>query len=234
MEKSKFENEYSVGRSKIQPGHSTIPGWRIEQEFNPGVLIGNWNEENRNFIKENHKHDSMYRTMYRNYGLVKPDVIVRRRAEQHNTGMPPELFLNHHGNKYMHNMVTWYDEDYNGRWREKGLPPRHYDRHSMKWLPEKSDHCVQEPPTNFGLLPLLQKYWAAQAADLERGDYMSTYTVSYGPYIPLPRHTRNAQPVFESTTLHPVNKTLKDLHLRNTPLLKSPEQLPAEMSYVSC
>ncbi|KAL8592458.1 hypothetical protein ACOMHN_021400 [Nucella lapillus] len=221
--------------SSLPAAQAQIPGWKIESHFKPGVLIGNWNEENRNFIKGNYKHNSTYRTNYYDYGPCRrPDVIVRRQGEQHNTGLPAELLLHHHGNKYANNLVTWYDEDYNGRWREKNMPPlRHFDNNKLKWEPEKSDLHVQEPPTNFGLLPELQKKWAVQLAEQDTGDYLTTYTLNYTPYIPLPRLPRFATPRLESTTLHPVNKTLKDLHLRNTPVFKRPELLPAEMTYVS-
>ena len=66
------------------------------------------------------------------------------------------------------------------------------------------------------------------------GDYLSTYTVSYKD-IDSDKMVkmRYATPKPDSTTLHPVNKTLKDLHLRNTPMMKSPEKLPAEMTNVS-
>lgn len=93
--------------------------------------------------------------------------------------------------------------------------------------------CVSsttDPPTNWGLMGQLQKEWAARMADQCLGDYLSTYTVSYQDVPPeLMVKERYATPKPDSTTLHPVNRTLKDLHLRNTPMMKSPEKLPAEM-----
>lgn len=94
--------------------------------------------------------------------------------------------------------------------------------------------CSTAPPTNWGLLGKLQKEWAAQVADQCMGDYLSTYSVSYQEVeADKMVKMRYATPKPDSTTLHPVNKTLKDLHLRNTPMMKSPEKLPAEMTSVS-
>ncbi|KAK7090993.1 hypothetical protein V1264_010718 [Littorina saxatilis] len=150
------------------PRKWNLPGWRIEQKFAPGVLIGNWSEERDNFIKGDFKHNSTHRTDFRKFGGQAPDVTVRRRGELRNHGLPAELLIHHHnGNRYSSNMVSWYDEDYNGRWREKTLPKlRGWNSHQLAWIPEKNDHPVQEPPTNFGLLGHMHREWAAQLANL--------------------------------------------------------------------
>ena len=96
------------------------------------------------FMKGENKHNSTNRTDFRNFGSHRPDVIVRRKGELRNHGLPPELVFHHHGNKYASNMVSWYDEDYNGRWREKKLPKlRDWNSHQLAWMPEKNDHPVQ-------------------------------------------------------------------------------------------
>ncbi|KAK7475999.1 hypothetical protein BaRGS_00032766 [Batillaria attramentaria] len=215
-----------------------LPGWRIEQRYAPGVLIGNWSEERLAFQKYKYDHNSTNRIDFRNFGSHRPDVLIRRKGERANMGLPAEIFFHHHGNRYTNNMVSWYDEDYNGRFREKTLPPlnrewpprREWDSHALAWRPEKSDHPVSAPPTNFGLLGKMQRRWAAQIADETRGDYQTTYMAQYDDF---PQHAmvglRYATPKDNSTIIHPVNKTLKDWHLRNGSHRKSPEKLPAEM-----
>ena len=90
------------------------------------------------------------------------------------------------------------------------------------------------PPTNYGLLSKLQLEWAAQLTDQEKGDYLSTYALSYQPSLPEHRvRTRYAVPAAESSKLHPVNNTCSNLLLRNTRLLKCPEMMPAVMTSVS-
>lgn len=194
-------------------------------------MIGNWSEERSNFQKGEFKHNSTHRTDFKRFDSHVPDVIVRRDGDLRNQGLPTELLLHHHGKKYCSNMVSKYDEDYNGRWKEKDLPKyRTWNSHYLTWLPETNDHPIQAPPTNWGLLGKQQKDWAAQIADQTRGDYLSTYTVSYHT-IPEDKYVkvRYANAKIDSTTLHPVNKVLKDLHLRNTPIMKSPESLPLEI-----
>lgn len=208
-----------------------LPGWRIEQRYAPGVLIGNWSEERLSFLKGNYKHNSTHRIDFRSYGNHRPDVLIRRNGEMANRGLPAEIIFHHHGRAYGNNMVSWYDEDFNGRYREKNLPPlRDWKSHKLAWIPEKSDHPVSAPPTNFGLLGKQQRKWAEQIADETRGDYLSTYTASYED-VPADARVkvRYATPKSESTSLHPVNHILKDHHLRGGTILKSPEKLPAEM-----
>ncbi|XP_061189581.1 cilia- and flagella-associated protein 107-like [Saccostrea echinata] len=205
-----------------------MPGWRIEQRFSPGVLIGNWGEERYTFKKGDTKHNSTHRVDFRNYGTYKPDVIVRRKALMRNDGLGQEHIFHHHGDKYMQNKISWYDEQYNGRYKENTLPSlRDWNSHKLSWAPEKSDYPLQGKPTNFGLHEQLQSKWKDQIADEVKGDYLSTYQNSYvGP--PRENLVRNRFAISKdmSTTLHPYNKVNKDLHLRNTVAFKSPEKLP--------
>ncbi|WAR15583.1 CA158-like protein [Mya arenaria] len=160
-----------------------MPGWRIEQKYSPGVLIGNWDEEKYTFQRGNVKHNSTHRVDFRNVGSHRPDVLVRRKALLRNDGLGPENLFWHHGKKYTNNMLSWYDEHYNGRWRENQLPPsRQWNSHQLAWGPEKSDYPLQAAPTNFGLLQSLQEKWKSEIADETRGDFNSTYSSSFVPH----------------------------------------------------
>ena len=82
-------------------------------------------------------------------------------------------------------------------------------------------------PTNFGLLPKQMQEWASQIADETHGDYNTTYKVSYAS---LPNdamvNTRYATPKEQSTSLHNLNRVNKDLALRGSGHLQSPEIIP--------
>lgn len=207
-----------------------LPGWRIEQRFSPGVLIGNWSEERYTFNKGDQKHNSTHRIDFRNFKGHRPDVLVRRKALLKNNGLGPEHIFYHHGRKYSNNMVSWYDEHYNGRWTENGDLPglRDWNSHKLSWAPERSDYPLQGKPTNFGLLQQLENKWENQIANETNGDYLSTYQNSYleHPTDSMVK-SRFAVPKSMSTSLHPVNQINKDLHLRNMSVYKSPERLPA-------
>lgn len=96
------------------------------------------------FKKGSYKHNTTHRIDFQNYGNHRPDVIIRRKRELLNEGLPQELIFHHHGNRYARNLVTWYDEDYNGRYKEKKLPElRTWTSKHVSWLPEKSDIHVQ-------------------------------------------------------------------------------------------
>lgn len=96
------------------------------------------------FNKGDTKHNSTHRVDFRNYGSYRPDVIVRRKALMRNDGLGQEHIFHHHGDKYTQNHISWYDEHYNGRYKENTLPSlRDWNSHKLSWAPEKSDHPIQ-------------------------------------------------------------------------------------------
>ncbi|XP_050412082.1 cilia- and flagella-associated protein 107 [Patella vulgata] len=218
------------------PKKWSMPGWRIEQRFSPGVLIGNWSEERNIFQRGNNLHNSTHRTDFRNWGGHRPDVVIRRNAMMRSDGLGPETLFHHHGKKYSNNMVSWYDEQYNGRWHENCLPElRNWNGHCLAWVPEKSDHPLQGQSTNYGLLPKLQREWKQQICDETKGDYLSTYQNSF---ISPPKSAlvtlRNAVPKPSSTSVHSITKINKNLDFRNDPTAKGPELSGRELTTISC
>lgn len=98
------------------------------------------------FQKGNFKHNSTNRIDFVNYDGFRPDVLIRRKAQLQNDGLGTERLFSHHGKAYSNNMISWYDEQYNKREREGSnkLPDtRHWDGHSLSWVPEKSDFPIQ-------------------------------------------------------------------------------------------
>ncbi|XP_041354432.1 uncharacterized protein C1orf158 homolog [Gigantopelta aegis] len=216
----------------------TIPGWRIEQRYSPGVLIGNWSEERHRYAKQRYHHNSTHRTDFRNYGSSKPDVIIRRAGELRNEGLSRKHLLNHHdGNKYSSNMVSSYDEHFNGRWKEnpKLTRMRTWNGQRLQWAPEKSDFPLLHEPTNFGLWTEKQKKWEMPMEQTQLGDYNTTYEVSYTelPFQVLAKE-RCANPKAQSSTLHKYNHTNENLNLRNVTALKLPEKVENKLVEVSC
>ena len=94
------------------------------------------------YPKIKYNHTTTYRNDYTHYGYRKPDVTVRRAAAMRDFGLSRQFLLNHlDGNKYTSNLVSNYDEFYNGRWRENTQFPqlRTWNKHTLKFVPEKSD-----------------------------------------------------------------------------------------------
>jgi hypothetical protein len=61
-----------------------------------------------------------------------------------NDGLGQEHIFHHHGDKYTQNNLSWYDEHYNGRYKENTLPSlRDWNGHKLSWAPEKSDYPLQ-------------------------------------------------------------------------------------------
>jgi len=61
-----------------------LPGWRIEQRYNNRVLIGNWNEERRQFQRGNCRSSSTSKTDFKEYKGIKADNTSRQLAELKN------------------------------------------------------------------------------------------------------------------------------------------------------
>ncbi|XP_005111355.1 uncharacterized protein C1orf158 [Aplysia californica] len=212
-----------------------VPSWRIEQRYAPGVLIGNWSEERLAFPKGKYQHNSTNRVDFKNYGSVEPDVLLRRKAKLGSEGIPADMLFRHHGRAYDNMMITLYDENYNGRWKERDMPHlRSWDGQKLGWLPERTDHPLRGPPTNFGLKEHVEAQQLARQQEMNRPDFESTYSGSYKDQpLDSMRFTRYATPKHLSTTLLPSNKSNNDLHLRGKPNLRLPEIMPAELTQIS-
>ncbi|XP_060765742.1 cilia- and flagella-associated protein 107 [Neoarius graeffei] len=167
------------------------PGWRIEQKYSNKVLVGNWAEERLQFSQERKTANSSNRLDFKPHTDHRPDVIVRQTALRRSEGLPTRLFFSHHNTPTSHYLVTLYDESY-GRHNSSGLPKlRSWHTDKMAWVPEKSDHPLHGPPTNYGLTEL----WRAQLEKQQAGSHMlSMYRAAY-PVHPAdafcqPRHAR--------------------------------------------
>ncbi|RUS77330.1 hypothetical protein EGW08_014906 [Elysia chlorotica] len=209
-----------------------VPSWRIEQRYAPGVLIGNWSEERMKFPDGKYKHNSTNRIDFKAYGDIHPDVNVRRKAKLGSEGIPADMLFRHHGRCYDDMLITLYDENYNGRWRENKLPPlRNWDSQTLGWLPEKTDHPLRGAPTNWGLKELKQQQEQERQRRNFIPDFQSTYSSAYKDTPPESlRFARHALPKHNSTTLLHVNKLNNNLHLRGSQHLRMPEVVPAELS----
>lgn len=219
------------------PAKWYMPGWRIEQRYSPGVLLGNWGEDQHSFHKGAHSHNSTYRKDYQKEGSWRPDVIIRRKAQLQNAGLGKEFLFYHHGNSYSNNMISWYDEHFNKRERDEQnkLPElRSWDSNRLSWVPEKTDFPIQGAPTNFGLSAKRNQRWIEQVADATTGDFNTTYRASFTPHT---RHsltqTRHATPREKSTTLLRQNSTNKDLQLRGKLELQSPQVTSTSASVIA-
>merc|ERR1712226_603070 len=122
-----------------------MPAWDTKPRYDPGVLVGNWYEERKKYHKANLDHTSSYRTDYNPYGGASPDFLVRRNAVHRGDGMGHKHLFGHHGKAYDKSLITWYDQDYNGRGLKRppsqGLPDLREWKvgTQMAWIPEKTD-----------------------------------------------------------------------------------------------
>ncbi|XP_065842568.1 cilia- and flagella-associated protein 107-like [Oscarella lobularis] len=210
-------DEWASARADQQKWHQ--PGWRIEQRYTKGVLIGNWFEDQQNFQKGNHASNSTHREDYRSYkGEHFPDATFRRNALARSDGIGRKHLFVHHGTRYSNNMLPLYRDTFTRSLDPRYAPTvRQWDRNKMSWQPEPIDQLpASEGGQRYGLYTKLQEKWKKQAEIEAKGDYMSSYGLSYLPHAPdaLVTH-HHAAPRHLSTRLHP-HRANKDLQLRSS------------------
>ncbi|KAM4014892.1 cilia- and flagella-associated protein 107 [Anomaloglossus baeobatrachus] len=200
----------------------SLPGWRIEQKYSNKVLIGNWVEERKKFLRSNlSTSKSCYGKDFVQFSDSKPDRIQRRYFLKRMEGLPGHHLLSHHGEPGTRNLVSHYDDHYI-RHGNSTLPPlRSWDGNSLTWAPEKSDFPSTDPPTNFGLLQEKQKLWRAPFSEEPRSVYSASYrqpppsalvTIRYG-----------VAPRVLSSTMHQPNNTNKALDFKCQANLQVPD-----------
>eukprot|EP00118_Oscarella_pearsei_P026112 m.309414 g.309414 ORF g.309414 m.309414 type:complete len:232 (+) comp46390_c0_seq1:113-808(+) len=193
------------------------PGWRIEQRYTKGVLIGNWFEEKREFGKGNHVSNSTHRADYRDHRGHLPDVTIRRNALARNDGIGRQHLFVHHGTRYSNNMLPLYPDTFSKTWHPDYTPKiRQWDRNKMSWQPEPIDQSLTSNSHNYGLHSQLKEKWRKQAEIEAGGDYVSNYASTYhSPSKEALVTDHYASRRHLSTRLHP-HRANKDLQLRST------------------
>ncbi|KAF1553334.1 UNVERIFIED_CONTAM: hypothetical protein FQV15_0007231, partial [Eudyptes pachyrhynchus] len=151
--------------------------WKIEPKYSTKVLIGNWLDERKRFIKDVGKlGSSIYRTDFICFPDHKPDQTLRRTMMEKFEGLPMQHLFTHHEEPRSRNLVSEYDDKYNRHGYNPVLPPlRSWNGRKFAWIPQKTDFPILEPPTNYGLLEHLMKKWHKK----EAGVMNSVYTISY-------------------------------------------------------
>ncbi|XP_003388257.1 PREDICTED: uncharacterized protein C1orf158 homolog [Amphimedon queenslandica] len=152
------------------------PGWRIEQRYSKGVLIGNWSEDRYKFEKGSEFGSSTSRQTYRGHYLKAPDPSIRLKGLIRNNGIDKEHIFIHHGKSYMRNTISLYDQTFN---RGYELGERKWDGKRMAWLPEKTDHPLQGASTNFGLKEEKEEKWRKEKELESIGDFVTSNHLTY-------------------------------------------------------
>uniref|UniRef100_A0A672M880 Si:ch211-226m7.4 n=1 Tax=Sinocyclocheilus grahami TaxID=75366 RepID=A0A672M880_SINGR len=180
------------------------------------VLIGNWAEERLHFTRDCETANSSYRMDYTPHRSHKPNVVMCQRALRSSEGLPLRQLFSHHDVPSSHCLVTLYDESY-GRQASSSLPTlRSWNSFKLAGLPERSDHPIQGPPTNFGLAESWRAHMEQQRAVVPA---LSEYRASY-PLHPIgafcySRHV--SMPKRFSSSQHPAKHSNEDLALKPRP-----------------
>ncbi|XP_034760722.2 cilia- and flagella-associated protein 107-like [Acipenser ruthenus] len=205
--------------AQSDPKKWSMPGWRIEEKYSNKVLIGNWVEERLQFTRKGQTGKTTNQLDYRPYSETTRDVVVRTSALKREEGLPSRVLLAHHDTPNSDHLVSLYDEVYCRQGRNPALPPlRSWKYDSLAWVPERSDHPLKGPATNFGLLQLRVPVWKRQHSPTEQESlYRASYTQHPSSAFSL-RHCR-----LFSSHLHTPNSVNKDLHLRNQTCRLVPE-----------
>ncbi|KAJ8359391.1 hypothetical protein SKAU_G00159160 [Synaphobranchus kaupii] len=186
-------------------------------------VTGGSGEAESMFTRDRCASTSTHRTDYRPQRDHRPDVFIRRDARRRAEGLPTKFLLDHHNIPHSHYLVSHYDETY-GRQSASALPThRSWHPDKLAWVPERSDHPAEAPPTNFGLAESRRTHNRKQAQTASR--MLSVYRSAFprhpdSAFCP-PRRARTARAL--SSHLHLANRTNKDLELKGRPLLQVPD-----------
>ena len=210
-----------------------LPGWRIEQKYNTKVLISNWSEDRRKFERGSTSiGNSTQRTDFQHYPNQAPDVRIRRDAAMRSEGLPRKFLLTHPGSADKCNLISWYDQQINGReLRESSLPNlRKWDGKKLSFTPEKSDRPLQTCPTNFGLHSRMKEKWQREADRESASVFESTYKHSYNmlpdAFAESSQQKRFGNPRALSSHFHKHNQINNNLHFRGNHSNIAPEHPP--------
>ncbi|XP_053546401.1 cilia- and flagella-associated protein 107 [Bombina bombina] len=194
--------------------------WKIQQRYSNKVLIGNWVEERKKFEKFcETTYDSCYRSNFISFPETKTDYVMRRYLKKKMEGLPKQFLLSHHGEPKDKHLVSSYDDNFI-RHGNPTLPPlRKWNGNYMAWLPEKSKHPIEDPPTNFGRLEEKKKQWS------ENSDLKSIYSASYKqpPSSALITMRYGVVPRILSSSSYTNNNVNKSLHFRGQRHLHVPD-----------
>ncbi|CAI8040689.1 Uncharacterized protein C1orf158 homolog [Geodia barretti] len=219
------------GLGSMRGGKWEQPGWRIEQRFCQGVLIGNWSEDRLGkFPKGNEFGNSTSREAFLKYphSVYIPDSGTRRKGVLRNYGLGQTHIFGHHGNAYMHNNISTYDQHFS-RCHSTGQQ-REWDKHWLSWLPEASDHPTTGLPKRYGLKEAIEEKWRRIREIETHGDYHSTYSTTFRPPAASSedKGRRYATPRHLSSHLHP-HRGNAHLSLRGVSHLQAPETVDTRL-----
>lgn len=132
--------------------HSSNPSKNIGlKEYHNGVLIHNWYEDRNQFSKNSFEKRSSYAQDYKPFPNSKPDVLIRRRIIGSSDGIGSKNLIGHHNFDSSKNMITMYDQEINRRSIHSSFPEkRQWKIIHDAWVPEKTDHPLQDTPTRAG------------------------------------------------------------------------------------
>nr|XP_013043335.2 protein CFAP107 isoform X2 [Anser cygnoides] len=120
--------------------------WKIEPKYSTKVLIGNWLEERKRFIKPTGKlGGSTYSTDFICFPDHKPEQTLRRTMMKKYEGLPAQHFFTHHEEPRSRNLVSEYEDKYNRHSYDPALPPlRSWNGRKLAWIPQKPDFPILE------------------------------------------------------------------------------------------
>uniref|UniRef100_A0A669R521 Alpha/beta hydrolase fold-3 domain-containing protein n=1 Tax=Phasianus colchicus TaxID=9054 RepID=A0A669R521_PHACC len=164
-------------RNTSEPKKDGEDWWKVQPKYSTKVLIGNWLEERKRFIKPCGKLGcSVYSTDFTHFPDHKPERTLRATMMKKYEGLPAQHFFTHHEEPRSRHLVSEYEDNYNRHGYVPFLPPlRSWNGRKFAWVPQKSDFPILEPPTNYGLLEHLKRKWHRK----EAGVMNSIYTISY-------------------------------------------------------
>ncbi|CAF0982280.1 unnamed protein product [Didymodactylos carnosus] len=198
--------------------------FRGKRQFGTDVLINNWFEDRSKYKESSYLHNTTYRIDYPGHPDARPDTVLRRKLLLAQQERPAKLLTGHHDIDDRKNLITWYDEHYNGRPRpiDQQFPHnRRWEVANDRWVPEKTDYPLLAEPTSWGL----SRKKGEETHQLQRQRTMPDMRYHIHPCESYKEAKRVGIPKVFSTALDKTNAINKNINYRNT--LNSAPRLPS-------
>ncbi|KAB0795521.1 hypothetical protein PPYR_12360 [Photinus pyralis] len=203
-----------------------------DDKYQDKVLLGNWVERRRSYVKHPHDFKTNYSIDYCPKPNTTNDPKFLRDQQYRGLGYNARVLYDHQGNTFLENKSTTYDISYNHLPKKSpcGPLPREIRFRMGRYEPEQDYAQNFGNVTKTGLLDYYREKWRCEIQDPRK-----TLQSSYKETFTAPKHERSPSwgiPLANSSAMEASNRRLYHLRLRGKQRLAVPEKVLVQLPYV--
>lgn len=131
-----------------------LRGWKLEPNYSPRTLVGDWYEERRTFDRKSIPSLSTYKMDYQNCTSSRDWRTLWSIKCKQEGGLGTKHLMDNHSDKYLKDRLSTYNLEYSEPFKAQSIryQPRKWDRHHSVWVPEKLDLPLPKGETLYGMI----------------------------------------------------------------------------------